>query len=140
MGWCCIFNSCCTCWVITGVVLLAVYYFFLRSPRSRIAPSLPAVSSARTWPRGSGAVINCVSPATGKELGQCRAYTPAEVFAAEKRAREAQKKWSKVSWDERRAVLQDVLDWIVDNQETIIQWSVEDSGKTGKNFFHAMMY
>lgn len=130
MGLCCLWNQCCNCWVLAAVALVAIYYLFLRSPRSRIPPSLPAVSSKRTWPRGTGAVINCVSPSTGQELGKCNAYTPAEVFAAEKRAREAQKKWSQVSWDERRAVLQDVLDWIVDNQETIIQWSVEDSGKT----------
>jgi acyl-CoA reductase-like NAD-dependent aldehyde dehydrogenase len=44
-------------------------------------------------------------------------------------ARAAQKEWEKVDWDERRAVLMDLNDWILENQQTILQWASNDSGK-----------
>ena len=39
---------------------------------------------------GTGQVIKCVAPATGKVLGECRAYTPDEVKAAYDAAKKAQ--------------------------------------------------
>lgn len=112
------------------VAAVAVAWFFLRPPKTRVAPTRKPVDPARKFVRGSGEEIRCVAPSTGELLSVIRAYTADEVKAACNRARVAQKDWAKTSWDERRAVLQDILDWMVQNQEQIIRWSVDDSGKT----------
>jgi len=47
-----------------------------------------------------------------------------------KAAKQAQQEWGKSSFAERRNLLLDILDWVVENQEQIIIWSTRDSGKT----------
>jgi len=75
-------------------------------------------------------VIECINPATGAKLGTCRAYTPAEVKAAYQAAKAAALEWRTSSWTERRALLQDVLDYVVENQDRLTEMSMKDSGKT----------
>jgi len=147
---------CCTladnAWSIVATLLcvLVTSRLFLR-PSARRRPSLPPRSSARTLPRGTGDVMQCVSPANGEVIGNVRAYTPADVVACVKSARVAQRGesgsggrvsngksqkaaaaavWGASSFAERRALLQDIIDWIVANQEEIIALSMRDSGKT----------
>jgi hypothetical protein len=96
----------------------------------RRQPSRPAVAHERKTPRGTGDVIECVNPANGEKLGECRAYTKAETKAAIAAGRAAQQEWSKTDMAERSALLMDILDWIVDNQQMIIEMSVQESGKT----------
>lgn len=64
-----------------------------------------------------------------KDLGELPAMDRAEVVARIERARRAQATWAKSSFDQRRLLLQTLLKFIVDNQETIARVSARDSGK-----------
>lgn len=75
-------------------------------------------------------MIECISPSTGAKLGTCRAYTAPEVKAAYQAAKTAALDWRTSSWTERRALLQDILDFVVDNKDRLIEMSMKDSGKT----------
>jgi acyl-CoA reductase-like NAD-dependent aldehyde dehydrogenase len=59
-----------------------------------------------------------------------KAWTPAEVKSALESCRVAQREWANVSFDERRAVLMDVMDWCLEHQDEIMGISVRESGKT----------
>jgi len=88
----------------------------------------PAVEGG---PEPSGArTIPCHDPATLEVLGTVTVTDDPEVRAIVKRARAVQPKWGATSFAERRAVLRDVLAYIVENQEQICRLAVRDSGKT----------
>jgi acyl-CoA reductase-like NAD-dependent aldehyde dehydrogenase len=74
--------------------------------------------------------IPCHDPATGQSLGDVVAMDDAEVRDCVERARIAQLRWARTTFAERRAVLQSLLDHIVDNQEELCRIAVRDSGKT----------
>ena len=77
-------------------------------------------------------IINCYDPTTGYVLGNgtAKVMTAAEVRAAVDRAREAQVKWAKTTFDQRRAVLKVLLDYVVSHQEPICRAASRDTGKT----------
>jgi len=74
--------------------------------------------------------VMCVNPCTYDLLGDLPAMDADAVDAAVKAAAAAQKKWVKTSFDERRRVLRAMQRWILDNQDSIIQLSCLDSGKS----------
>ena len=74
-------------------------------------------------------VVRCYDPATGCLLGEMKAMTPAEVDASVLLAVEAQKKWRKTTWEQRRQVLRIMMQYIVENQERICKVDARDSGK-----------
>lgn len=74
--------------------------------------------------------VPCHDPATGKLLGDVPAMDRDEVVSRVQRAREAQKAWGAATFSERRAVLKDVLDYIVKHQDEICRLAALDSGKT----------
>jgi len=62
-----------------------------------------------------------------------KAYTKEEVVAAYARAKQAQtgaQGWGNTSFEERRVVLRDILNWVLANRQTIITWSMQETGKT----------
>jgi delta 1-pyrroline-5-carboxylate dehydrogenase len=138
MGLCCLLTEWCGTLTYVAIALLAIVASrFLLSPDAHRAPTRPSKDAQqRKHPRGTGAQMKCVAPATGAELGYVNAYTPADVKNAYEAARVAAthgaESWNKTTFEERRAVLQDVIDWMVDNQREIIELSVRDSGKTGQ--------
>ena len=82
-------------------------------------------------PEGSPkSIIECHDPATHEYLGQVKAMSREEVDAIVARARAAQAEWAQTSFSERRAVLREVLEWVVENQREICRIAVKDSGKT----------
>jgi hypothetical protein len=140
--WCCLCDTLSSySLVFVALAVIIASRVFLLSPSARRAPTRPARdASKRKHPRGTGADMQCVAPGTGEVLGTIKAYTGEDVKAAYKAARVAatesqsngQVAWSQTSFEERRAVLQDIIDWIVENQPEIIEMSVRDSGKTGQ--------
>lgn len=123
-----------TYWLVALAVVVLTRWLLL-SPSARRAPTRPAVPAERKTPRGNGAEMKCVSPSTGADIGSIRAYTPADVKDAEqaaRRAAEGKNGWMATDFAERRAVLQDLLDWVVTHQEELIAMSIRDSGKTGE--------
>lgn len=69
-------------------------------------------------------------PATGQLLGVVKAATPEDIDRAIEQARAAQVKWATTSFEERRAVLRSLLDYVLNNQEEICRVAGLDSGKT----------
>ncbi len=74
--------------------------------------------------------IPCHDPATQERLGEVEVMDEVAVRFAVERARAAQAGWAKTSFAERRAVMQSLLDHIVEHQEELCWVAVRDSGKT----------
>ncbi|NVB42819.1 aldehyde dehydrogenase family protein [Pseudenhygromyxa sp. WMMC2535] len=74
--------------------------------------------------------IACHDPATLEDLGEVAAMDREQVDAIVARARAAQPRWAATSFAERRAVLRDILDWIIEHQAEICRLAARDSGKT----------
>ena len=77
-----------------------------------------------------GRSIPCHEPATGRDLGEAHAMSRSEVDEVVARARRAQPTWAATSFEERRAVMRELLAEIVENQPAICEKCVRDSGKT----------
>lgn len=123
--------------MLVVTLLVIVLSRVLLSPNARRAPIHPKRDATkRKFPRGTGADLVCKAPGTGEVLGTLKAYTPADVAnalaASRAAAEDGAQAWNKTSFEERRALLQDILDWTVRNQKEIIEMSVRDSGKTGQ--------
>jgi acyl-CoA reductase-like NAD-dependent aldehyde dehydrogenase len=74
--------------------------------------------------------IECHDPATLERLGEVEVMDREQVEAIIARARAASPRWAATSFAERRAVLVDLLAWIVEHQAEICQLAARDSGKT----------
>jgi len=121
--------------LLLGLLIGYLTYFWITPIlfTARRAPSRPKWKGGdykRECVRGSGKDIPCRNPATGEELPGAKAYTPEEVKNARLRASQAAKDWSQTDFTERKALMMDILDWILDNQELIARKSCEETGKT----------
>jgi acyl-CoA reductase-like NAD-dependent aldehyde dehydrogenase len=74
--------------------------------------------------------IPCHDPATMQPLGFVTAMDATRVREIVAHARSLQPAWAATSFAERRAVLRELLTRIVDQQATICELAVRDSGKT----------
>lgn len=70
------------------------------------------------------------NPATMEILGTAPVMGKEEVLKRIKKAREAQKEWSKTSFAERRRVLRTLKEFLVKNAEELSKISVLETGKT----------
>ncbi len=77
--------------------------------------------------------IDCVEPATLRPLGQVPVDDAAAVQAAVARARQAQARWARSTFDERRALLERVMAHVLDHADDLCEVVVRDSGKTKDN-------
>jgi acyl-CoA reductase-like NAD-dependent aldehyde dehydrogenase len=77
--------------------------------------------------------IECVNPATGQKLGTVPVAGADDVRAVVERARAAQKIWAQSSFAQRRAVLRNMIDLILEDIDGLCNAIVEDSGKTHEN-------
>jgi len=74
--------------------------------------------------------IACHDPATLEALGTVAVMDDSTVRGIVQRGRSAQPSWAATSFAERRAVLEEVLSYIVSHQREICRLAVRDSGKT----------
>ncbi|RCH86189.1 Meiotic Sister-Chromatid recombination aldehyde dehydrogenase [Rhizopus azygosporus] len=72
----------------------------------------------------------CYDPSTGYHLDTIPSPAATKVKELYERTSSAQLEWSKTSFEERRAVLRSLLDFILENQEVICQVGCRDTGKT----------
>ena len=79
------------------------------------------------------ATITCVDPATGEQLGEVPALTPAQVEERVVRARAAQAQWRGTSFAERRRVLRRMLDMLIEQADALCEEICRDAGKTLHN-------
>lgn len=77
----------------------------------------------------NGRDLPIVSPGTGTVLATEKCATDEDVKNAVKLARAAQQKWKETSFAERRAVLMDVMQYVLDHAAEITDISIKESGK-----------
>ncbi len=77
--------------------------------------------------------IPCFAAATGESLGEVAVLSPDKVKDAVARARIAQKDWAKSTFKQRRAVLNHILDYVLEHADELCELIVKDSGKTYEN-------
>ncbi len=75
-------------------------------------------------------LLDCHDPATLERLGSAEVMDRERVQSIVARARAAQPAWAATSFATRRAVLSDLLEWIVEHQAEICRLAARDSGKT----------
>jgi acyl-CoA reductase-like NAD-dependent aldehyde dehydrogenase len=78
-------------------------------------------------------VIPCINPATSEKLGEVKIDMPQDVEQIVKRARLAQKQWSRSTFKQRRAVLAHISDYILEHADDLCELIVKDAGKTYEN-------
>ncbi|KAI9283662.1 Aldehyde/histidinol dehydrogenase [Umbelopsis sp. AD052] len=131
--------------VVAAVVGLAISYLamqFAFQPKVVRFTVTPPAESNPAWKDGkildkptirdpkNPKTIICYDPATGRHLASIPAPTAADVTEAYKKASRAQEKWAQTSWEQRRAVLRSLLDFVLQNQEEICRVACRDTGKT----------
>lgn len=92
-------------------------------------PATAASPDVRTRDRAA-ASIPCHDPATLASLGTVPAMDAEAVGRIVARGRQAQAAWARTTFSERRAVLSDLLAYIVGHQDEICRIAARDSGKT----------
>ncbi|POY73058.1 hypothetical protein BMF94_3896 [Rhodotorula taiwanensis] len=78
----------------------------------------------------TGSYITCYAPASAMHLGTIPSLQPDEIRSRISRAVTAQQGWRASSWARRRRVLRSLLEWTVDEAETLAKIASRDSGKT----------
>jgi acyl-CoA reductase-like NAD-dependent aldehyde dehydrogenase len=78
-------------------------------------------------------VIECFEPATHEPLGKVPVDGPDAVRAAVARARAAQVRWGKSTFEERRKLLRLILAHVLDHSDELCELVVRDAGKTREN-------
>jgi acyl-CoA reductase-like NAD-dependent aldehyde dehydrogenase len=77
--------------------------------------------------------IGCSNPATREKLGTIPVDDVASVERKINLAREAQREWSATSFEARAKLLHRLCDRMLDDADMIVDWVVQDSGKTREN-------
>lgn len=129
------------------VVAAGALYLLLRNLMQRSVPSValsfedeaeekdviegrtkldPRKVSPKDAPAG---FMRCWDPCTMQDLGNVKAYTPAEVHDAMARARAAQAKWKLSTFTQRRHFLNVLSRCITENMDAIVRVACRDSGK-----------
>lgn len=78
-------------------------------------------------------VIQCNNPATGAVLGQVKPATPSQVNEMVEKARLAQKAWANSSFAQRKSVLRNIMNYVLEHADELCEEIVLDSGKTHEN-------
>lgn len=84
-------------------------------------------------PSGSPDTIPCFDPATLEPLGEVQVTSAEEVVTLVQRARAAQPSWGQTALAERRKVLGQLLERILDRADELCTLIARDSGKTREN-------
>ena len=85
-------------------------------------------------------MIDCYDPATGEPLGQVRVTPPNAVAGAVARGREAAERWAKSTFGDRRALLQRMLEFTLQDADALCDDIVRDSGKTRENAMYGEIW
>mmetsp|Transcript_11092 Transcript_11092/g.16639 ORF Transcript_11092/g.16639 Transcript_11092/m.16639 type:complete len:581 (-) Transcript_11092:24-1766(-) len=126
---------------ITTIIYIILGYFLIRLLFWLKGPSigrrLNAAEKALNPPAGyrpkggdDKQTIRSINPATGELVKEEVVFSADDVQEVVRLSRVAQQEWSKTSWAERRAVLRDLMDLILEEQTEICRQSVEGTGKT----------
>jgi succinate-semialdehyde dehydrogenase / glutarate-semialdehyde dehydrogenase len=101
----------------------------------RVAGLAELVSSGA----GEREPIEIENPATGEPFAWVPQCTTADVAAAVRSARQAQRRWRATSWAERRRILLRFHDLVLDRREEILDVIQLESGKARRHAFEEIM-
>lgn len=118
-------------WGYSLIISFALYIYLKYIKNDYTPPKFPDAKpkELRVY---KGEVIEMKSPLSGEDLGTENSATEEEVKDCIKNARIAQIEWGKTSFAERRSVLLDIQNYLVENMELIARNSVLETGKTCK--------
>ena len=88
----------------------------------------------------AASVIPCFDPSTRERLGEVPAVSPDEVQRAVDEARAAQAGWARSSFGARRALLQAMLDHLLEHADALCELVVRDAGKTRENAMYGEIW
>lgn len=130
IGLCCSFLG---IWLINKLLVpeeeLAANYTL--QPPEQCAPGWKGKPLGEPTIKVSGSTaIQCYCPATGELLGSVDPATPDGIDRTIAKAAEAQLRWQRSTFAQRRRVLRTLLRFILKNQEPIARAACLDSGKT----------
>ena len=80
------------------------------------------------WVPGSGAALDIIEPATGKQLGTIGSASPDDVHTAAKRAAAAQKQWASMVPTQRAAILRKAGLLFEEYAEELQSWIMQETG------------
>ena len=103
-----------------------------------VAPSLVRRLAARII--ASGEPVTTYAPFTGAPVATLAVSTPDDVADAVRRAREAQRSWSRVPLDLRAQILLRYHDLVLERQDEILDLIQWESGKSRKNAFEEVAH
>ncbi|KAF7721778.1 Meiotic Sister-Chromatid recombination aldehyde dehydrogenase [Apophysomyces ossiformis] len=127
-------------WVTLGIASYVIYNWLFSHKTKKFAVKTP-IEADPSWkgrvleypslrnPNDPSSIV-CYDPATGYHIEDIPSPTVSQVQEAYQKAKAAQQKWAKTSFEQRRAVLRSLLDFILANQETICRVGCRDTGKT----------
>ncbi|KAL5118198.1 Meiotic Sister-Chromatid recombination aldehyde dehydrogenase [Pleosporales sp. CAS-2024a] len=121
--------------------LSAIWFFCRADPEAPVQYAVEPPAEAQPGWRGrvldkpslkvsGSSLIQCYAPATGEALGRINPSTAEGIDRAIAKAKAAQAKWAQASFYQRRKVLKTMLQFILNNQDTIARVACLDSGKT----------
>ena len=112
-----------------SLLLVVGVWFYLRYLHSDYSPPKSPHASAPAPRTFKGRDLPVNNPSTGQQIVMEKAATEDEVQDIVTRAHKAQATWKHTSFAERRSVLMDISQYVIDHQEEIAQISIQESGK-----------
>jgi acyl-CoA reductase-like NAD-dependent aldehyde dehydrogenase len=115
-------------WFLIVLSLFCLWFFVRYIWSDYTAPAFLAakVPDVRSF---TGRALPIVAPGTGKVVETVNVATEEEVKDVVKKARVAQQKWKDTSFAERRSVLMDIMQYVIDHATEIAEISIVESGK-----------
>jgi acyl-CoA reductase-like NAD-dependent aldehyde dehydrogenase len=89
-----------------------------------------AIVESVPTPAGAPRRLALASPVDGRSLGEIEVTPPDGVVAALERARKAQPEWGTLPVEERARILWRVLDLVVEQQDSLVETIIAETGKT----------
>lgn len=83
------------------------------------------------WSRPAKALSSVIEPATGKSLGNIAMADEALIKQACQEARQAQRKWADLHYDERASILRKAISIAEQHSDEIVDWLIKESGSIG---------
>src|SRR3954471_4201290 len=108
-------------------------------PSSRISDQQLERLAAKVHTLAERKAIEVEQPFTGRPLGQVPACEPEDVEAAYARSREAQQRWRRTSFAERRAILLRFHDLVLDRQDEILDLLQLEPRKARRHAFEEIL-
>jgi succinate-semialdehyde dehydrogenase / glutarate-semialdehyde dehydrogenase len=111
----------------------------IASPQKKIDPRVAGLTELVSVGAGERESLEIENPVTGETFASVPRCTTADVAAAVKRGREAQREWRATTWAERSRLLLRFHDLVLSNRDQILDVIQLESGKARRHAFEEIM-